>query len=204
MTEPSLTSESTTRERTLDVSTGLFRGYGYAGTSVAEIGKRVGISGPALYHHFPDKQRILFHCCQRQLAAQISQTSGALSQPTPVTRLREFVRADCLYQLRTLTAVLEYGPGIYSLGQLLHELPGDDRQRIDEGRRRLYKMLRTIIADGIADGSFGGDVDATAASFALFAATRQTASWFRPGGRISIEGLSNMYAAMALRIVDAH
>ncbi|MCK4743373.1 MAG: TetR/AcrR family transcriptional regulator [Sulfuriflexus sp.] len=42
----------------LDKSIPLFARSGYAGVSMRDIAKAVGISGAALYHHYPDKQSL--------------------------------------------------------------------------------------------------------------------------------------------------
>ena len=47
------------RDQILDTAAGLFAQRGYHGVSVAELGAACGISGPALYKHFPSKQAML-------------------------------------------------------------------------------------------------------------------------------------------------
>jgi len=42
----------------LDKSIPLFAKSGFAGVSMRDIAKTVGISGAALYHHYPDKQSL--------------------------------------------------------------------------------------------------------------------------------------------------
>ncbi len=49
----------TRREQLLATAAELFAARGFHGVSVAEIGAAVGISGPALYKHFPGKDAIL-------------------------------------------------------------------------------------------------------------------------------------------------
>ena len=43
----------------LDVAARLFAGRGFHGVSVGDIGKAVGVSGPALYKHFDSKDAVL-------------------------------------------------------------------------------------------------------------------------------------------------
>lgn len=49
----------TRREQVLATAAELFAARGFHGVSVAEIGAACGISGPALYKHFPGKDAIL-------------------------------------------------------------------------------------------------------------------------------------------------
>jgi AcrR family transcriptional regulator len=48
-----------TRDLMLREAARLFAERGFRGTSVADLGEACGISGPALYKHFPNKQAIL-------------------------------------------------------------------------------------------------------------------------------------------------
>ena len=47
------------RQQILDVAAGLFAQRGFHGVSVGDIGKAVGVSGPALYKHFDSKDAVL-------------------------------------------------------------------------------------------------------------------------------------------------
>ena len=49
----------TRREQILQVAARLFARRGFHGVSIAELGAAVGISGPALYRHFPGKEALL-------------------------------------------------------------------------------------------------------------------------------------------------
>lgn len=47
------------REQILTVAAELFARHGYHGVSIADLGAAVGVSGPALYRHFPGKEALL-------------------------------------------------------------------------------------------------------------------------------------------------
>ncbi len=48
-----------TRERLLRSSAALFAGKGYHGVSIEELGANIGLTGPAIYRHFPTKSALL-------------------------------------------------------------------------------------------------------------------------------------------------
>jgi AcrR family transcriptional regulator len=50
---------SSRREQILATAAGLFAERGFHGVSVADLGAACGISGPALYRHFPSKDAML-------------------------------------------------------------------------------------------------------------------------------------------------
>ncbi|MEO6880824.1 MAG: TetR/AcrR family transcriptional regulator [Mycobacteriaceae bacterium] len=47
------------REQLLHVAAGLMAERGYHGVSINDLGAAAGVSGPALYRHFPSKQAVL-------------------------------------------------------------------------------------------------------------------------------------------------
>ena len=53
------TREQTRREQILATAADLFAARGFHGVSVADLGAACGISGPALYKHFPSKDAML-------------------------------------------------------------------------------------------------------------------------------------------------
>ena len=56
---PTAGGTPTRREQILEVAARLFARHGFHGVSIAELGAAVGVSGPALYRHFPGKEALL-------------------------------------------------------------------------------------------------------------------------------------------------
>lgn len=56
---PAMNAGGSRREQILGVAARLFAKHGFHGVSIADIGAAVGISGPALYRHFPSKEALL-------------------------------------------------------------------------------------------------------------------------------------------------
>ncbi|RAY16652.1 TetR/AcrR family transcriptional regulator [Actinomadura craniellae] len=48
-----------TKRRILDAAAELFARHGYHGVSIGELGRAVGLTGPALYRHFRGKESVL-------------------------------------------------------------------------------------------------------------------------------------------------
>ncbi|MFI5895119.1 TetR/AcrR family transcriptional regulator [Actinoplanes sp. NPDC051513] len=95
-----------TRRRILEVALDLFGERGYAGTSIADITARLGISKAALYYHFGAKDEIL----EALVAA-------------PLTRYRELTRTAAERSTPDLLAeILDTTTEMYAVSRLL----GDD------------------------------------------------------------------------------
>ncbi len=88
MASPVARSEPGRREQILTVAARLFARRGYHGVSIADLGAAVGISGPALYRHFPGKEALLAEMLvgisEHLLAGGRSITAGATGPPDEV------------------------------------------------------------------------------------------------------------------------
>ncbi len=56
---PAMSAGGSRREQILGVAARLFAKHGFHGVSIADLGAAVGVSGPALYRHFPSKEALL-------------------------------------------------------------------------------------------------------------------------------------------------
>lgn len=69
------------RTEILTTAAGLFREKGFHGVGVDEIGKRVGVSGPAIYHHFAGKDEILATLFNDAMDKVAVETTGMFDTP---------------------------------------------------------------------------------------------------------------------------
>ena len=83
---------SGTAQVILDKSLPLFARSGFAGVSMRDIARAVGISGAALYHHYPDKQSLYVATMGHAFADKASGIQSAIDNTgTPEQRLERFV-----------------------------------------------------------------------------------------------------------------
>ncbi|WP_338595887.1 TetR family transcriptional regulator [Saccharopolyspora sp. SCSIO 74807] len=131
-----------TRRRTHDrraqisaIAAELFSERGYHGVGLGEIASAAGITGPAIYRHFRNKQDILAHAAQEfadslnACAEQADQESGDDEQ-----RLRAIVRA--------VVSLVVHRRGSIRLYQWENRhLDADDRAQVDRKLRALIAVL---------------------------------------------------------------
>ncbi|MBJ8347524.1 TetR/AcrR family transcriptional regulator [Antrihabitans sp. YC2-6] len=123
------------------IAAAAFGERGYYSVGVDEIAAEVGISGPALYRHFPNKYALLVAVADNVVNALLDATAAAAELPAP---------SDQLYEtLRTITSVTienRRGGGIYRWEG--HYLDPADRARIrelwDEVNLRVARPLRAL------------------------------------------------------------
>ena len=190
-----------TVQRILQVSSGLFRDRGFHGTSMGDIAKAVGFSAPALYHHFKNKEEILFQVCESFMLIMLARTADAVrDKTTPVLQLQAFAREQTLVHLEHLSDALQFGTGTFSLEQMSIHLQGRHARHIEALQHNLYRNLRDIIDEGSRSGDFD-PVDTAAATFAVFGMVERTVYWYRPTETLSPSDLGDVHGALAVRIV---
>lgn len=109
-----------TRSIILRVSQELFMEYGYRAISTRQIAEACGLTQPALYHHFTDKQQLYAAMAREGLASTGAILAGIARRKESVDeRLRQSAR----YLLNTTH---------HDLSQMLHDM----RHELDEGIQR--------------------------------------------------------------------
>lgn len=181
---PNGRAKSNTRHREI-VSTAarLFRERGYAGTTVRDLAKAVGVTSGSLFHHFGTKEEILLCVVDEGLRQTIELIKkNAHGQDTPGARLSAMVQAH-------LSALLEGSPETKSV--MFYEwwsLSEPTRQRIV----RLRDSYEALWDDAIAEyeGKIGSRAERRLKRLLLFGAMNWTTQWYRPGGPIDVAGLT--------------
>lgn len=175
----------------------LFRASGYASTSMQEIADAVGLSRPALYYHFKNKEELLGSLIEgmtvrtQREAARIVQSAGGDDH---ATTLRTMVRAQALW-------ILQHPQHFAVVQRDEASLPEHLRTIQDDAKRDLLHSFCKQITSGIAAGQFR-QIEPTIAALCMFGMCNATIQWFRPGGRLSEEQTADMIADLATAMVS--
>lgn len=76
-----------TKARLLAEARDLYLEVGFAGLSLREVARRVGVSAPAVYRHYDSKEALLAEVCAAGFRQFGSYLLRALAEPTPRARL---------------------------------------------------------------------------------------------------------------------
>ncbi len=82
---------ASSRERILATAARLFVERGYHGFSMREVAEGVGVTKPALYYHFPDKESLVLAVLLEGVEALEALLTEAAGAPDLRTRLRTFI-----------------------------------------------------------------------------------------------------------------
>ena len=161
----------------------LFLEHGYQKTSMSLLAARLKVTKPALYYYFRNKEEILVECYRSGIAA-IEDNLGRLSPDagSALARLRLYV-----HEYATVVLTHEFGRCVAMIDD--SELSADTRRGVRDLKRRLDLSFRTLVAEGIADGSIA-ECNPKLVSFAIAGAINWAGSWYKPSGELLPEHIA--------------
>lgn len=136
--------------------------------SMRAIADRVGVSPPAIYMHFADKDELFFSCCNRRFC-EMSALLRAAASPyeDPVAKLQAVGRAYIEFGL-----ALGEQYEVMMLGPMPAELGVDDP--MDMPGADALVLTAEVVGEGMTKGAFRSDLEPLAAAVALWAAVHGT------------------------------
>ena len=170
----------------------LFAQGGYAAVSMRAIAAEVGVQAGALYNYTPDKQSLLFDLMESHMTELLAAGEDDAALPAP-ERLQRFVAFHIgFHHARPDAVFIAY--------MELRNLSAENFARIEALRRTYEDGLEQILRDGVAQGVFSV-ADTKIATLAIIAMLTGVNTWFRAGGRLSIEEITARYWEMVRRAV---
>jgi len=174
----------------------LFAAQGYPGTTVDEIGARVGIRGPSVYKHFRSKQELLADIVVGTTDALLAAQRAAVREEGDVReQLRRAVEAHVRFHA-------DHPREAFVAGREVDSLAEPHRSEVLRKRAEYERRLRRLVEGGVRDGVFAVGSPRLAA-YAILDMGAGVAGWFRPGGPVGQDELATVYAEFALRLVGA-
>jgi len=184
-----------TGPRIRDAALRLFARHGFAAVSMRQIAGEVGVQAGALYNYTPDKQSLLFDLMRAHMQELLETVAARPEAPGPLARLEAFTRFHIRFHLERPDAVF------ISYMELRNLTPENFAQI--EGLRRAYEQrLEAILRDGVAEGLFDAP-DPRIASFAVISMLNGVNTWYRAGGRLSLDQVEGVYWDMVRKAVAA-
>ena len=177
------------REAILESAAQVIRQKGFHGASMADIADAVQLQKASLYHHFSSKQDILLELLNMALEMVTERMLLVMAQNMPAD---EKLRLAMRTYLKTLS---EQGD-LVSVMLLEHRsLDPEYRSRHIPHRDRFEQMWRDLIQQGVETGIFVCD-DIPLTVRGLMGVMNWTITWYRPGGQLSIDEISDNFASM--------
>lgn len=162
------------REEILRAAAELFALRGFHGVSIDDIGAAVGVSGPALYRHFPSKEAIL-----AELLVGISEVllDEAQARVAAGGSPADLLAALVDWQVRF---ALDHPALITVHERDLASLPDDDRRRVRRLQRTYVELWVDVLRGALPQGDRERTRAAAHAAIGLINSTPHSARLDRP------------------------
>jgi AcrR family transcriptional regulator len=185
------------QRRMIEAAIDAFAERGYHATTTRDIATRVGLSPAALYVHFPSKQALLTLISTQGHEAAVALVQQAMvGHHDPVDRLRSVIHDFAAWHAEhhTTARVVQHE---------LAALAEEDRRTVIGLRQQIDRMVEEQITAGVEAGMMDVE-DARAVARALLSLSVDVARWYDPEGKETPEGIGELYADLATRMVGAH
>jgi TetR/AcrR family transcriptional regulator len=168
---------------------------GYHATSLTEIATSLGVTKAALYHYFPNKNNLLLACFERAMevafeSLERGRKEGRNGRERLVLTLAGYV-CQLIDELNCCVVLMEE-----------HALEPAGRAKIVRQRDRFERALRSLVKEGIQDGSVA-PCDPKLAIFVILGALNWVPKWFKPSGAWTAEQLTQALSQIFERIVSS-
>jgi len=178
------------RATILGAAAKLFAANGFDGTSLNDVAQAVGVTKAAVYHYFPTKKDIFDEMVVDLLERQYLAVGAVVAAaPEPDEKLKAFMQAQAVFFEKNYAAFVV----------MLHGFGGIERNHwTDEQlalRDRFEKLLRALLADGKAAGTFAID-DVAITARAVLSLMNWMVRWFRPEGEARAEDFALQYHSL--------
>jgi AcrR family transcriptional regulator len=146
----------TRREEILQAAKELFLEQGYESTTIRRIADRVGVSAPALYLYFQDKEQMMLALCDQTFAVLIESIAEIESTVSDSReRIRRFGEAYLNFGLAHPDEykLIFLGTNIpESIRKLGHRMPTDDPTRPGIGGALVFQRLVAMLVEAKEGG----------------------------------------------------
>lgn len=175
------------RESILVVATQLFSEAGYAGTTMRDIAKAVGVLPGSLYAHIDGKETLLLEIVESGIDRFLAAATDLEPTAEPSDRMRSAIKAH-------VRVVAENPQRTLVVFHQWRFLAGPNRSRIVDKRRRYEDVFTRIVADGIETGAYSPQLDRKVAVLSILGSLNWTAEWFRPDGPADADEIGDRLA----------
>jgi AcrR family transcriptional regulator len=176
------------RNAVLRTAVQMFNERGFHATSLEDVAASLGISKPTIYHYLGNKDQVLLECVTIGLNQLLEAVELTRAEPGKgIDRLQSFLRRYAEINMD------DFGRCVIRTGE--EALSPDSVRRFRELKRGIDTAMRSLIDEGIADGSIA-PVDSKLLAFTLAGALNWAARWHDPDGDQSAPELAERMVAL--------
>lgn len=181
------------RQQLINAAAEVFHRKGFGETSLRDIAEQAGTDRTTLYYYVTSKQELFVEVIRGSLLDGVSAGERILaSDATPSVRLRELLRALML-------GYTEHYPYLFVWAQqdMSHlDIAQAPQRELAELAQRSYEIMREVVVEGLADGSFHSRLGPGVIAQTFIGAIARSSMWYTPDYDAAPEDLAEDLAAL--------
>lgn len=186
-----------TRQKLLDTSTALFSKYGYDNVTIDDICEKIGLSKGAFYTHFESKDQILVENF-KEVFDYYDEISGKLCT------LKNSLEKLYVFNTYAMKRVKKIGLLTVKRAYHIEMTPGKKKSFLTSHGTSLYKLMKSIIAEGQKNGEIRNDLSSDViVTFLLQLARGIIFEWCLTNGGFDLVDSSKKIALVVLGGIKA-
>jgi AcrR family transcriptional regulator len=171
------------RDAVLRAAAQAFNENGFHKTSLDDVAERLNVTKPTIYYYVKNKDQILFECVR--IGLEMLEDASAQIEGTNANGLTKLI---ALWRVYVQIVTEDFGRCLILVGE--DPLPPSTRKELRALKGRIDKRFRSVIAEGIEDGSIR-PCDPKIAAFAAAGALSWIARWYDPRGPLDPQELAD-------------
>lgn len=184
------------REALINAAADEFLEKGYEATAVSDIAARVGADRASFYYYFDSKEQLF-----EEIAGEVTETNLEAAEQILVAEQPPRDRLAAMIKLLITSYVENYPHLTVYMSEEMHKIRIKDNPwavGMRRQMRRIESIANEILAEGIEDGSFRGDVPPEIAARGLFGMVNWTHRWLRPDSGYGADQIADWFTAIFL------
>jgi TetR/AcrR family transcriptional regulator, cholesterol catabolism regulator len=172
-----------------------FQEAGYDATTLSDIAERAGTDRASIYYYASSKEELFQQVCSGMLEFNLAAAEEIAGRDIPA------IEKLGLIMVRHLKTHEEGYPQWAVLVQEMQRITDAkttwSRETVDR-MRRYEAVVKSVIAEGIGDGTVRSDIPPDLAVHAIFGMLNWTHRWYRPGGQYDATVVGKIFATLAV------
>lgn len=186
------------RDEIVDVAARLFAEKGFDATSLDDIASEIGTARSALYYYVSGKAELRSLIQIRRVHVLVEECEAIVASDSIAARkLAGLVHTHLAHFARHYPE--SRGWTYITNGTMVHDKSSEE---LHAEQRRVHATFRNVIQQGIRTGEFA-TADPSVAAMGILGMCHYVTTWYRPGGRRSIQQIGETFAVLAVSGLQA-
>ncbi|BCW58602.1 TetR/AcrR family transcriptional regulator [Arthrobacter sp. StoSoilB20] len=186
------TAERGTAQAIREEAAKLFFERGYDATSLRQVASAVGLMVGSLYNHIDSKEHLLLQIMGGIIDDLLASARKAVEiDGDAVDKLQAALAAHLRFHAERAQEVFIGNAELRSLS--------DDAREVVIAKRHEYELFLQELIEEAGRAGLAEVIDPRIHVYSFVAQATHIASWFKPGGRMSLDEIVSVYTKLALR-----